>query len=534
MHERSLATRPSVRRAWLLWPAMLVLASAVMLPARGRLDKAHVALAFLLVVLGASADAGRALGIAIAGAAFLGFDLLFLKPYGTLEITDPLDWFVLAAFLITGIVAAQLVERLRRQVLIADRRADEIDRLASLGAETLNAARAEDALAGIAAVIGAAMGTDRCEIALRGDDGSLRATRGNAPAGPDDRQASLLTYIIAGGEAAAERDDGTVTLMGESLATSITDDGHSHPLRDLRALGIPLRVRERIVGAIWLSHATIFSLSDDQRRVLAALSYYAALGAERVMLTRAADETEGLRRADRLKDALLASVSHDLRTPLTAIKAIASEVWGGGDPRRAQVIEEEADRLNALVNDLLELSQLNAGEPRVMAGVNTADDVIGASVERVEAAHRGARIDVRVANDDGLLVGRFDFAMTMRALTNLLENAFKYSPSTAGVYVRAMSSDGALRIDVEDDGPGISDEDIARIFEPFYRGRSIPDGVRGHGLGLAIARQLALAQQGTLTYERRAAGGSRFTLRLPAARPREDGSIVDAILVKDL
>ena len=332
---------------WLLWFGLLALATLAMVPYRSRLDKAHVALAFLLVVLGGSAASGRVLGLALAGTAFLLFDTQFLPPYNKFVVADPFDWIVLVAFLVTSAVAAELLERQRREALRAQ-------------------------------------------------------------------------------------------------------------------------------------------------------------------------EAEALRRTDQLKDALLAAVSHDLRTPLTAIKGIASEVWNGGDPMRAQIIEQEADRLNHLVDDLLELSQLNAGGRRANIALNTADDVVGAALERVEAAHGSGRIIAEVAHDGAILVGAFDFAYTMRALTNVLENAMKYSPPGAPITLRCFREGADVVFRVEDAGSGIAPEDEPRIFESFYRGHGIPDGVRGTGLGLSIARQLAEAQGGSLDYAPRPGGGSRFTLRLPA------------------
>jgi two-component system sensor histidine kinase KdpD len=502
-------------RQWLLWFGVLLVVGASMYTVRARLDKAHVALGFLLVVLGGSSAAGRALGIALAAVAFLAFNLLFLPPYGTLVIADPLDWLVLIAFLITGVVAAQLLERQRREAEIARQRADEIDRLATLGAETLNAPRAEVALDAIATVIRQAVATERCEIFLRSEGSRLRLG-GMAPgSGSGDEHDRLLSYAVDHAEAAAERGDGTLSLIRNALDLSLGDDASASPLSNVRAIGIPLSVRGHVVGALRLSSTIPFSLSDDQRRVLGALAYYAALGAERVRLADAEEEAESLRRADRLKDALLASVSHDLRTPLTAIKAIASEVWRGGDPFRAQIIEQEADRLNHLVDDLLELSQLGAGNLPVTVAFNTADDVVGAALEGIEGLHGSGRIQVHIANDGGILVGAFDFSHTMRALTNLLENALKYSPPAAPVHLWAWRGGECVRFAVEDEGPGIVPGDEARIFEPFYRGAAVPDGVRGTGLGLAIAKQLAEAQGGTLTYEPRSGGGSRFTLAFP-------------------
>ncbi|MDB4917607.1 MAG: ATP-binding region ATPase domain protein [Gemmatimonadetes bacterium] len=444
-------------RKWLIWFGVLALLALAMWPIREELDKAHITIAFLLVVLGGSAAEGRALGISLAATAFLVFNWVFLPPYNTLVIANPLDWLVLIAFLITGVVAAQLLEKQRRAREEAERRAAEIDRLATLGAETLNAPRAEDALDAIASVIRDAMGVEQCVI----------ATGGAAPS-------------------------------------------------NASTLSIALNVRERVVGTLRLSSSRPFELTPDQRRVLAALSYYAALGLERVRLTDAAAEAESLRRADRLKDALLASVSHDLRTPLTAIKGIANEVWTGGDPSRAMAIEEEADRLNELVDDLLEFSQINAGVVRFVPTINTADEVVGTALERVEAAHGTGRIDAHVANEGAILVGEFDLAHATRALTNLLENALKYSPAASPVVLRVVRHDGRVRFTVEDSGSGVAVGDEEKIFDPFYRGAAASADTRGTGLGLAIARQLVSAQRGTLVYERREKGGSRFVMELPA------------------
>jgi two-component system sensor histidine kinase KdpD len=512
-------TRRQTGGAWLFWFGVLLVVGGMMLAVRAQLDKAHVALAFLLVVLGASSAAGRTLGVAVAGVAFLGFNFFFLPPYDTLVIANPLDWLVLLAFLVTGVVAAQLLEGQRNEAESARRRAEEIDRLATLGAETLNAARAEEALDAIATVIRQAMAADACEIFLREEGDTLRLA-GRSPASTTaTTQSGLLLYLVHHAEATAERADGTLSLVAGALDVTQHDVA---ALAELRALGIPLSVRGHIVGALRLSANTPFTLSSDQRRVLSALSYYAALGTERVRLANAEEEAESLRRADRLKDALLASVSHDLRTPLTAIKGIAHEIWHGGDPERAYTIEQEADRLSALVSDLLELSQLNAGSLRVVALLNTADEVVGAALDRVEAAHGTGRIQAHIANEHGILVGTFDFAHTMRALTNLLENAVKYSPANAPVTLRAWREGGRLRFAVDDTGPGVAPGDEEKIFEPFYRGVRVPDGVRGTGLGLSIARQLAEAQQGSLRYERRDGGGSRFVLDLPAGAAPAD------------
>jgi two-component system sensor histidine kinase KdpD len=257
-------------------------------------------------------------------------------------------------------------------------------------------------------------------------------------------------------------------------------------------------------------------LDPGQRRFLAALAYYAALGVERTRLSAEADRAAVLREADRLKDALLASVSHDLRTPLTTIKALAHDLRSSGDPR-AETIEDEADRLNRLVADLLDLSRLQAGTVPLQLELNAADDLIGALVQRVSGALNGRELRVRIEEGESLLIGRFDLAQSLRVLVNLVENAHKYSPPGPPIELRAWREDASLTIAVSDRGPGVSQDERDRIFEPFYRPPGQTPDVGGAGLGLAIARRLAEAQGGSLTYESRGGGGSTFTLRLPAA-----------------
>ena len=465
------ATDVSRARLWLRWLLVLGVAAVVLLLLRSRLNEAHVALVFLLVVLGGSSVGGRRLGIVLAGAAFLLFDLIFLPPYYTLQLADPFDWIVLLAFLVTGIVAAQLLERQRHEAEVATARATEIDRLATLGAETLNAPRPDDALHAIADVIRQTMHVDRCEIEI-------------------------------GGTESDEMTD--VSTIGDAPL----------PARTLR---LPLAIRGVRVGTLNLASGRPFLLSRDQQRVLGALSYYAALGVERRRSAGAEEEAEALRRADRLKDALIASLSHDLRTPLTTIKGIANEIARGGDQRKAHVIEEESDRLAALVDDLLDLSQLTAGQMGVAPALNTADDVIGAALQRVEFLLQDRVVETSLGSDWIQLVGRFDFIHTMRILTNLLENAAKYAPPASPIMIRAWRDGEWLYIAVEDGGAGIPVEEREQVFESFVRGARVAKETRGTGLGLAIARQLAQVQGGRLAYEPSEAVRGRFVLRLPAA-----------------
>ena len=180
------------------------------------------------------------------------------------------------------------------------------------------------------------------------------------------------------------------------------------------------------------------------------------------------------------------------------------------------MIEEESDRLDALVGDLLDLSRIQSGAIGPSAEVNTTDDLVGAALQRADAILRGHPVDVDMPRDQ-LLAGRFDLTNALRALVNLLENAAKYSPTGSPITIRARRDGDRLRIAVLDRGRGVPAEERERIFEPFYRPASVSPDVRGTGLGLSIARGLATAQGGSVEFEPRDGGGSVFTLVVPAA-----------------
>jgi K+-sensing histidine kinase KdpD len=228
---------------------------------------------------------------------------------------------------------------------------------------------------------------------------------------------------------------------------------------------------------------------------------------------------EALREASRLKDILLASVSHDLRTPLTAIRALAQDIAadGSGATARAEIIVGQADRLNKMVADVLDLSRLKAGAITMNPEVNTAEDLLGATVRQFSGVADASRIETLIDYSQPALVGTFDFVQSLRVLTNLVDNALRCSHATP-VTISVTQRNGSLSFQVADRGAGIPVEERERIFDMFYR----PNGARADagaaGLGLSIARRLAEAQGGSVQYAERPGGGSLFTFELPAAK----------------
>ena len=222
-----------------------------------------------------------------------------------------------------------------------------------------------------------------------------------------------------------------------------------------------------------------------------------------------------LRESVRARDAVIASLSHDLRTPLTTIKALAHDLSANGDDR-ALTIEEEADRLHSLATDLLDLSRLNSGTEQLAIEPNEAEDLLGAALQRVSGQSHGREIRVKLDETQPLLFGRFDFAQSLRILANLLDNALKYSSPEQPLDINVRRDGPWLTFAVADRGRGVLHSERDRIFEPFYRPPGVQADAHGAGLGLSISRALAHAQRGSLTVEPRDGGGSVFTLRLPA------------------
>ncbi|MBI3789264.1 MAG: PAS domain-containing sensor histidine kinase [Gemmatimonadetes bacterium] len=240
------------------------------------------------------------------------------------------------------------------------------------------------------------------------------------------------------------------------------------------------------------------------------------LAAERIRLIEEVEHARALQEAARAKDALLASVSHDLRTPLTTIITLAEQGRMRGEAS-GQGIEREARRLSHLVENVLEFSRIAAGAWPARLEATAAEEVLG-SVER-DVRHRLANhvLVVRVNGDDPLLSGWLDEALAVRVLSNLVENAIKYSPEGSTIRLEAAPEGEELVFSVSDEGPGIAKEDQQRVFEPFVRAQSVAPDVGGVGLGLAIARALAELQQGTLTVESRPGAGTRMLLRVRRA-----------------
>jgi len=499
-------------RSWIAWSVVLALVTAFLLGSRDDIQQVHIALIYLLVVLGGSIEGGRALGLTLACAAFVLMDYYFQPPFNA--IGKELDLLTLGSFLATAGAATHLLARAQSQADEARRRAKEVATLARIGSESLSAGRAEDALVAIAGVIRSTLRLGECQIYQTDERGVLALAAGasdglgSPEASPDG---NLLSRVASEGRSFAVRADGSV------MAVEVVESGSVHPtdLSESRALLIPLRVHTRLVGVLRVADPERIAVGEAERRFLEALAYYAALGVERVRLVAEAERAEALRESNRLKDVVMASVSHDLRTPLAAIKALAQDAGTEGH-ESAQAIEDQVDRLSRMVGNLLDLSRIKAGALPVELEENTAEDLVGAATTQLGGLLEGRELEVDIDLNRPALVGRFDFVQSLRILSNLLENALRYAAPGTPVELSVRREGAFLLFRVSDRGPGVPAADRQRIFEPFYRpAGSLPDAGRA-GLGLSIAHRLAELQGGFVRYEPRAGGGSIFVAGLPA------------------
>ena len=392
---------------------------------------------YLFAVLPVAVLWGTPLALAVSVASMLAFNWFFLPPKHTFQLQDAANWAALAVYCVTAVVVGFLAARTRRRSADAEQRRREALVLAETAADLLRGTPEERALDRLAEPLAAALRVD-----------VLRLVPAEQAAEPGERALP-------------------VTAGGKVVATLLVDEG----------LDVDGHAAARLLPAV----GALFALQAD------------------------ALETEALRRSDALKTALLRSVSHDLRSPLTAILASAGALANASlqldaDDRQelALAIREEAERLDHVVADLLDLSRLEAGAVEPHRELWSADELVA------QALDGSAR--VRVELDENAPPVRVDGAQVERALSNLIHNALKFSPADSPVLVRVEHGATELRIHVVDHGPGVRGADRARLFEPF-RGE-------GTGLGLAIARGFAEVNGGAVWAQDDPTGG-HFVLALP-------------------
>jgi two-component system sensor histidine kinase KdpD len=499
----------------------------------------NISIVYLLVVLALASTRGRYASILASVVAFLSFDFFLVPPLYVFTINRVEEWIALFVFLVTAILTSQLAVALRERALEASRRERETRILYDLVRVTNREAEPERQLHAIAQTVVDVLspwGVHDCAILQPNVTGALQVeASAYQPAEQitlSSDEKAIAAWVMAHGRTMGLYDDDH---LASSTSARVVQRVIVHSTAAGRAVGrslrlVPLTLGEKVVGVLRLrvldDPRRLFlqeeRLEAERARANAPTSFFwtfldqvTAL-IERARLQRENLRIEVLQRTDVLRAALLSSVSHDLRTPLTSIKASANsllqeDVSWDEEARRsfARAIEHEADRLNRLVGNLLDMSRIEEGalKPDTEEYALTAliHDVLG----RLEPLLDGREVRTHLPQDDLLLV-EVDYLEIDQVLTNLIENAVRYTPADSPIEVSARREGEEIVMSVADRGPGLSTADLTRVFDKFYRVLSgqHPTGYpAGSGLGLAVCKGLVEAHGGRIWAEQREGGG---------------------------
>src|SRR6266404_7162626 len=448
-------------------------------------NQTTVALSFLLAILAVSAVWGMAASVFMSVLAMLSFNYFFLPPVGTFTVTDPQNWVALFAFLVTSITGSQLSARIRKEADEAHQRRREIERLYRFSRQLLGEGNVIQLMNAIPDYIVECFEAGAAELFLPQKEKFYRSGFGAAHLDEEKMRTAFL------------RDEVTV------------DPEHGEYF-------IPVRLGVRPIGSLGISGAQL------SRQSLEAVGTLVAIAIERARAVEQLGQTEAERQGERLKSALLDSITHDFRTPLTSMKAAVTSLLASQKADAAQrqellsIINEECDRLNHLVEEAAEMARLEAGEIELHLAPTPVDGIIQDALAQMKASLAGRSVQVKV--NQGLPPAEADEGRAKDILVNLIDNANLYSPKDQPIIISAELAGDYVTISVADRGPGIDDFEQGMIFDKFYRGKDQRYLVRGTGMGLPIAKSIVAAHKGTISVTSQLGHGSVFSFTLPVAR----------------
>jgi two-component system, OmpR family, sensor histidine kinase KdpD len=443
-------------------------------------NQTTVALSFLLAILAVSAVWGMFVSVFMSVGAMLAFNYFFLPPVGTLTIVDPQNWVALSAFLVTSVTGSQLSSGIRKQAEEANRRRREVERLYRFSRQLLGEGNVIQLMNAIPDYIVENFEAGAAELFLPQKEKFYRSGFGASHINEE----RLKTAFV--------RDE---VILDETNGECI----------------LPVRLGVRPIATLGISGARL------SRQTLEAVGSLVAIAIERARAVEQLGQTEAERQGERLKSALLDSITHDFRTPLTSIKAAVTgllEANHAGENRELlSIINEECDRLNHLIEEASEMAKLEAGEIQLNLKTTSAEEVVSAALAHSRSGLGSRPVEVRLPAN--LTAMRADPERTKEALVQLIDNANHYSPKDRPVVISAEQSGNTVVISVADSGPGIDDFEQTMIFDKFYRGKDQRYLVRGTGMGLSIAKALIAAEGGNISVTSQLGHGSVFSIALP-------------------
>ncbi|MBI5163457.1 MAG: sensor histidine kinase KdpD [Magnetospirillum sp.] len=449
------------------------------------LPVANISVAYLMAVLVVAMRSGLRAGILASVWSFLAFNFFFTEPRFTFAITDTQNILTVVFFLIAAVIVSNMAARLRAQIQATRESARRTTNLYDFGRKITAAATLDDVVWAVVHHVAATI--HGRSLVLMPGEGGLAIAAGYPPEDQiDDKSAGAADWAWAHGKPA-----------GRGSATLPSADWLFLPLKTARG---PVGV----MGVQMLEDADM--PSADQLRLLETLADQAAVAIERTTLVADIETARVATERERLRAALLSSLSHDLRTPLVSIMGAASTMLSyddslDGASRRdlTQTIQDEAERLNRFVQNLLDMTKLGSGALKPRVDWVDLNDVVAAAVKRTErlARHHSIRVDI----DPRMPLLCLDAVLMEQVFFNLLDNACKYAPPNTPVKVWALRTPERISIEVADQGPGIPPEDRDKVFDMFYRIQSGDSQIAGTGLGLAICRGIVEAHGGTIKAE---------------------------------
>jgi len=504
----------------------------------------NISIVYLLVVLTLASTRGRYAAILTSLVAFLAFDYFLVPPLFVFTINRPEEWIALFVFLVTAILTSQLAVALRDRAEQASRRERETRILYDLVRITNQEAEPEHQLHTIAqAVVDVLSSWGVKDCALLQPDGADTLHIQASAYQPLERivlssdEKAVAAWVMGHGRMMGLY-DGQAPLTSSGFVQRVVVQSTVTGWTAGRSLHfIPLKVGEKVVGLLrlWVENDAHMLLREERREEEHAHAdvptsfFWTFLNQVTALIERARLQQENLRievlqRTDALRAALLSSVSHDLRTPLTSIKASASallqqDVEWDEDARRgfAKSIESEADRLNRLVGNLLDMSRIEEGALKPDKDEYSLTALIHDVLGRLQPLLEGREVLTHLPSDDLLLID-LDYLQIDQVLTNLIENAVRYTPTGSPIEVSAQLKGEQVEISVADRGPGIPEADLERVFDKFYRvlnGQPLAGYPTGSGLGLAVCKGLVEAHGGRIWAELREGGGLIVFVVLP-------------------
>jgi len=494
--------------------AGLALGSLLAAALEGPVGVPNGSAAYLLVVVGVAYLRGTRAAILTAVGAFLAYDFLLIEPRYTLTVSDPDEWLNLIVLLVVGVVVGQLTGLQRARAEDAAAREREARAVFSVGRTLANASSVVEALPAVLASLCQDAAMERVWIRT-GEDGMGRLLGTSGPGAVPESGTVRLLRRTPGDEPA----EWTSIHGPDRQARSVP---HGSP--GAQRFRVRITVGEQELGSLWATrHRRQPDPTRPQTRLLAAAADQIGAGLQRERLRAAALDAEVARRSDALKTALLDSVSHDLRTPLASIRVAAGSLmdpeihWTSDEGLlAATAIDREAERLGRLVTNLLDMSRIESGDLRPQLRAVDLAEVVDQSLLRLRPL-LGDRT-VRQQLPDDLPAALVDEVFIDQVITNILENAARYVPLTGRIVVGGSWDGSHVGLSVEDDGPGVPEPSLPRLFEKFYRVPRAGEGSRrGTGIGLAVVRGLVVAMGGSVVAERASMGGLRIAIQLPAA-----------------